>query len=416
MSRSRRNRATGMSKSDRARMRVAPAGAACALLVAMAAAPALAHAGDRPEPVAPTPHEPRIASLERACAWLWSHQHADGSFRSARYPYLGSGQALTPFVLFALLGVDERIAPRPQGAVERALAYLRSQLDANGVIGLADPDVPEYPNYATAFALRCLVRAGTAGDAPRIERMRSYLEREQLDEEEGFSPLDPVYGAWGFGGPRASGFAGHVDLSHTRHVLEALREAGTHDPALFDRAAHFLRLLQKRPDETRPHPPDGCATTPYDGGFYFSPVLPMANKAGPVTSDGGTAFRSYASATCDGVLALLAAGVSRDDDRLRDAVAWLDRHPRLDSPEGIPEEEPNGFARALRFYHLAARAEVAAALGRREAITPRIAALLADEQAPDGSFRNPEGGLMKEDDPLLGTTLVVLALHPPDAR
>ena len=147
-----------------------------------------------------------------------------------------------------------------------------------------------------------------------------------------------------------------------------------------------------------------------DGGFYFSPVVLEANKSALVETEDGSYFESYASATCDGVLSLLEAGVAKDDERVLAARAWLQDHPRLDYPEGIPEDDPEAFGAAIYFYHLAARAEAYEALDWpgdwREAMSTELAPL----QRPDGSFVNTRNHLMKEDDPLLATALALIAL------
>ena len=41
--------------------------------------------------------------LAEAAGWLWSQQAADGGWHSSTYRLLESGQALTPFILHALL-------------------------------------------------------------------------------------------------------------------------------------------------------------------------------------------------------------------------------------------------------------------------------------------------------------------------
>jgi hypothetical protein len=157
-------------------------------------------------------------------------------------------------------------------------------------VGVADPDVLEYPNYSTAYALRCFVRAGAPADRELIERMRARLVSEQYAPDRGFDERTLVFGGWGFGGPRVAGRPGHMDLAHTRRVLEALREAGTREPTVFERALVFLRLMQRHPSESRPHPvPVTTAARPaqrprFDGGFFFSPVVLDANK-GAVLAD-----------------------------------------------------------------------------------------------------------------------------------
>ena len=57
-----------------------------------------------------------------------------------------------------------------------------------------------------------------------------------------------------------------------------------------------------------------CESTGFDGGFYFSPIVLRANK-GRLDTNGEIPFwQSYATATCEGLLALTAAGVAREDN------------------------------------------------------------------------------------------------------
>jgi hypothetical protein len=370
----------------------------------------LGAAGNAASPPPPSPGDP----LPRACAFLWSQQAADGGWHSTTYGFMRSGQSLTPFVLHALLAAPPALCPAPGGAVSRALAFLRRHVSEDGQLGVADPDVLEYPNYATAYALRCLVRAGRAEDRPLVLRMRARLEREQYTPEGGFAPESLVYGGWGFGGPRTPRRPGHMDLSHTRKVLQALREAGTDDPALFERAQVFLRLMQRHPSETRAHPaPLVSAESPrrgvrFDGGFFFSPLVLDANKGEILADAQGLFHGSYATASADGALALLAAGVPPSDERVAAARRWIETHDTLEQPEGVPES-PQAWSEALDFYHLAVRAEARAALGLAAARETTALRLLSRQQA-DGRFVNEENHLMKEDDPLLATALAVVAL------
>ena len=344
------------------------------------------------------PEDPGRIALESAVQYLWSQQHADGAWRSETHAWLRSGQALTPFVLLALLESERVLARRDPEGARRALAFIRSSIGAQGIVGLAEPGVPEYPNYATAFALRCFLRIAPAGDEA-IGRLVVALKREQFRAAIGFDESSPVFGAWGFGGRRPEGSPGHVDLSYTRHVLEALQEAGCEDPDLRARVRVFLARMQKRGEPF------------YDGGFFFTPNVPTANKAGAArAANGREYFRSYATATCDGVIALIAAGVTMNDERVEDALRWLTEHDDLEGPAGIPPDEPNGWKDSIRFYHWTVRAEAHRLLGGPPGWRDGIVRFLLAEQQADGSFVNTRNHLMKEDDPLLATALAVLAL------
>ncbi|MDZ4700255.1 MAG: hypothetical protein SH809_11155 [Rhodothermales bacterium] len=325
--------------------------------------------------------------LAGAEAYLWAQQGEDGGWHSATHGIVRGGEAWTPFILHALGDGPGR---------ELALEFLRSRLDSAGALGRSSPIVLEYPNYATALALRVLK------DDPDIAgRMRAYLLGQQFGPGRGISEDHPAFGGWGFGEVGLpAGSVGHVDLSHTRRVLEALREAGGASDSVYTRAQVFLDRLQNRGRPT------------YDGSFYYAPLAVFANKGGfTADSAGAPVYRGYATATCDGLLALLAAGVHREDPRVRDAHAWILAHPRLDAPEGIPENEPAGWDRAMVFYHLMVRAEVYAAMGGPEGWREEIMALLETRVCDDDSFVNPAGAPNKEDDPLLATTFMVRALR-----
>ena len=363
-----------------------------------------------------TPPEPLDpgTTLQRASAWLWAQQGADGAWHSDTYGLMRSGQSLTPFVLYALLKVPEGAAPKPKGGVKRALEFIRRHTNEKGCLGRSDPDIADYPNHATAYAVRCLVAAGDAGDRKLIQLMCAYLLAQQFNTGRGIQPAAARWGGWGFG---SQGRPGIMDIGHTRHVLEALRDAKALDAATAARAESFLRLTQRHPDEKRPQPrvpgePAGQASRTYDGGFYFSPVDTGMNKGRfEAATDGlGAWFRSYATATCDGLLSLLAAGVPLADERVRAAKQWLDRHPGLQRPAGVPTDDPTPWYAAIHYYHLAVRAEAWAATGRKGDWRAEFERRLAALQRKDGSFLNQESPMMKENDPILCTALAVVAL------
>jgi hypothetical protein len=256
--------------------------------------------------------------------------------------------------------------------------------------------------------------------------MADYLVAAQYQEANGFDREHVAYGGWGFAPPRKAGVPDHMDLAHTRCVLHALTTADAAledfalDEQVLERAGLFLRLLQRLPDESRPHPapPTWLGTAEawragdqrsFDGGFYFSPVVLAANKGG--VAEDPPHWRSYATATCDGLVALLATGADHSDARVRAASDWLARHDDFDYPQGVPRDHPEPWGASIRYYHYAARAAVFRELTPADnAARGRLSAIVAARQQPNGSFANPSGHLMKEDDPLLCTALALLAL------
>jgi hypothetical protein len=319
------------------------------------------------------------APLKAAAQYLWSQQGEDGGFHSSTYGLLRSGQSLTPFVLVALLGVSYGESNAPRGAVERALSFMKANTNTDGVLGLMDETAADYPNYATALALCAMIKAQRPGYEKVIESMVAQLRAQQFSEAGGWASRDAPYGGWGMGGAiHRPPEAGHVDLSMTRHVLEALQISGVppSDPVM-SRAQIFLERSQNP-----------------DGGFYFSPVNPEINKAGG--SGGG--YASYGTATADGVLALRAAGVPDGDPRIAKAITWLKGHHQPDRAPGFDDGTGEPWGSGLRFYYA-------------HAISRALPSLTVElpPQSSDGSFRNSVN-LVKEDDPLIATTFAIYVM------
>lgn len=317
------------------------------------------------------------APLRKAAQYLWAQQSEDGGFHSTTYGLLRSGQSLTPFVLLALLGVPDGASSHPRGAVERALTFIKAKTNADGALGLTDDSAADYPNYATALAVSAMVKSRSPGYERVIEPMVAQLRAQQFSEAGGWTPQDAPYGGWGMGGAiHHPPEAGHVDLSMTRYVLEALQLSGVPAAdAVMTRALVYLERSQNP-----------------DGGFYFSPVNPEINKAGKSRGGG---FASYGTATADGVLALRAMGISDVDPRVAKAIGWLKGHHRPDRVPGFDNGADQPWGSGLRFYY-------AHTISR---VLPQLPVELP-AQAGDGSFRN-SNNLVKEDDPLIATAFAL---------
>lgn len=332
-------------------------------------------------------------ALSRAAQYLWKQQAGDGGWHSHTYGLLRSGQSLTPFVLDALLQIPGEGFALPVNQLVRAIAFIRRNTQANGSLGMADPGIPDYPNYATALAIRALCRARQSDWESQIQPMVEYLRRQQFTARNGWTRDHPAFGAWGMGGEvRTPPDTGHVDLSMTRHVLEALRAAGL--PAsdrIFDDARVFIARCQNFPIPNA------------DGGFFFSTTEFDTNKAG----HDGQRFRSYGSTTADGILALLAAGLTPNDPSILAAQSWLkERHHDMSVP-GFAGEAYQRWPRGLAFYYASASTEAFRAL-KLETGHGVIDGLMRTQRS-DGSWSNPEN-LVKEDDPLIATPFAIRAL------
>ncbi len=355
-----------------------------------------------------------VLILRKSCQYLWSQQGEDGGWHSQKHGLMKGGQSYTPFILLALMEVPDSIYEKPKDKIEKALDFIRTNTNKEGILGLADKMVLEYPNYSTAYALRVLLRYGNDGDKILIDKMKKYLIEQQFDEDRGINPKELSYGGWGFGETKlAKGEVGHIDLSHTRRILQALREAGHQDKETYKKALTYLSILQKNPADKRRQPLIDTTKNkkvPFDGGFYYSSVLLSANKAHqePETAEYQAYFRSYATATSDGLLSLLASGEKKESESVQSALKWLLKYNNLNYPEGIPTDEENGWNLVMVFYHVAVRSEVYQLLQPQGNWKGDMIAFLQKRQREDGSFSNPDGARNKEDDPFLATTFAVM--------
>ncbi len=355
-----------------------------------------------------------IQLLKKACHYLWNQQSADGGWHSSTHSILRGGESLTPFILHTLLQVPSETYQASESQINRGLDFIRTHINEQGIIGKSDPGALDYPNYSTAHALMILDQMNLKEDTFLIKKMANYLIGQQFVESRGFQNTDALYGGWGFGETHLpKGKSGYVDLSHTRRILQALSTHNGFKEAQ-RKALYYFRLTQKHSTENRLHPTKVAhKKIPFDGGFFASPVTLSTNKGGIATGDSLEAnyFRSYATATCDGILGLLAAGHSVNEESVQIALKWLDKNSRWDYPQGIPLDDPDQWHEVLFYYHLSVRSQVYDAVQHPSDWRQKIIELLSMRQQEEGYFYNPMGGPNKEDDPLLATAFAVIALE-----
>ncbi len=345
--------------------------------------------------------------LHDAASFLWEKQNIDGGWHSETHGILKSGQSVSAFVFYQLLQVPNDIYQPSSEQIKKGLDFIRSRC-TDGVLGHFNPIILDYPNYATAYALRIFKHFDYPEDQAIMDQMKTYLQGQQFTEQRGFILEHPAYGAWGFGEKFLDdGKHGHVDLSHTRRILQTLQLFDNQEDSSFSQSQHFLSLLQKNQTDTRLHPTNiPSDKIKYDGGFFASTATVSTNK-GDIENQENPYYRSYATATADGLLALLAANVDSSDKRVQDAFQWLLNHPILDYPEGIPHDDPNQWHQVMFYYHLSVRAQAYRAMRHVDGWENDLVNILLDKQNTDGSFSNPMGAANKEDDPLIATALVV---------
>jgi hypothetical protein len=307
-------------------------------------------------------------------------------------------------VLLAAALLPERFrAPHGDG-IARAFAFLAKGTSADGAIGLGGL-VVDYPTYTSAHYLHALCLLQPPGWRQLADVQVAHLRELQLGKAQGWEPGDFAYGAFGFGvrsEPKPLG-AELVNLPLVTSVIEAARAAGVGpgDPLLAD-ALRFVERCQRFRCEADP---EG------DGGFFFTPEPEFRrSKAGDETGrDGVARGRSYGTTTCDGIRALRACGTPEQGQRLQAACSWLARHLRFDRVPGLPLEVAPPVEPAVRLYWWASLARTLAQLHRPDDWRARIFRELTTRQRNDGAFVGLSDR-MKEDDPIVATSLALFAL------
>jgi hypothetical protein len=336
-----------------------------------------------------------IQAIARAAAALAAAQGADGGWHSTTYGSLRSGAAVTALAIYALTHAPREIADRYLKRLERGHEFLLAGLLSRGAISAPD-GTADYPTYASACLLVAARRIDMGVERATIDLLNEHLLSAQLDEKREFARSSPHYGGWDLmGAERLSGVTSGTNTSLAAFALEGLRECES--PAADAARAKAIDWL------------GGVQNTPGDGGFFFTPERPSeSNKAQWTGVDMGFP-RSYGSATADGLRCLLYADVAADDERVKSAAGWLEGHDEVAQTPGFEAiSYETGWAEGLRFYYYFSLAkalrQIAAPIDRRERLLPHLLSL----QLPGGAFRN-ESARMREDDPLIATSLAIVA-------
>lgn len=328
------------------------------------------------------------STVSRAIQFLAAGQADDGSLSA----HVGIG----PTALAALgLLRSGRTAADPR--VAQALEYLEEYTQESG--GIYAPG-SRISIYETCIALVCFQEANRDGRYDRaIQEAEKFIRGGQWEESKGKDPSDPMYGGAGYGGKS------RPDLSNTAFFVEALKScgAGADDPAI-QRALIFVSRCQNLEGEHNTTP---FAAKVNDGGFYYTCVLEQQSEERQ-TPDGG--LRSYGSMSYSGLKSMIYAGLTRDDPRVKAAVAWIRKHYDVTTNPGM------GDAGLYYYYHTFAKAldalgidQIEDAQGIQHDWRRDLTQELARRQEKNGSWVNANTRWM-EGDPHLATAFALLAL------
>lgn len=311
-----------------------------------------------------------------------------------------------------------------QAAYAKGLPVLLRMIAKDG--GLDDPrDAMPHRVYANSFLLLALAQEPDKYPA-ELASVRSWLARAQIGGEdwEWVDPLDNRHGGWSYHAQTAStGKALRADVSVTSWALDALAASGLPaDRVEWSRAARYLERCQNREFHSKDRAQAELEKPYRDGGFSFTPRYSKAGRE--VLGAELEVYRSYGSATADGLRGLLAVSVDDfDKDSREAALQWLARNYTLGRNPGFGDKDMSGWSNGVYFYWLAslARALHAAKIdkvvrGTADAPEPHswpdeLARLLANYTTfyKKHVFASPNDQ-MHEDSPTTSTAFAVIAL------
>lgn len=353
------------------------------------------------------------AAIDRAIAYLKTQQNAEtGGWRESTdgpsYPAI-TGLVVTGMMLDPR--IDER-DPTVAAGVRNILSYAKPEG------GIHDGALP---TYNTAICLSALAKVRLPEATVAVSAGQDYLRTLQYhgsntggDEAPTFTePVTedhPYYGGVGYGRH------GRPDLSNLGFFLQALHDTGvsTEDPAV-KRAMVFLERVQML-DETNDM---AYADGSNQGGFIYATVpnlesvdgragQSMAGTVEETNDEGGrlTRLRAYGSMTYVGFKSLVYADLGSGDPRVDAAWRWINEHYTMDENPGMGDQG--------RYYYYCSMARALDAFGADEVAgrdwRADLVTTLTGLQEPDGSFRMLNDRWM-EADPVLVTAYALIALQ-----
>ena len=314
--------------------------------------------------------------------------------------------AITGLAVLGLLGDPGRDPKTLPDSAKKAYDFIASTAQPDGglyVKGLA--------NYNTSICLTALMAHPTGDFRPLARHARKFITGLQQDNEEPGQADHSHDGGIGYGGSSQ-----YSDLSNTHFALEALYFAQALDaeqppspdePKLnYEAAIAFVSRCQNLKSTNSS---TWVSEDPANkGGFIYEPGVSKAGEED--LGDGKKALRSVGSISYAGLLSLIYANLTPEDERVKAVLAWLQDHFSATENPGL------GGQGLYYYYHAMAKALTALNLGELRksdgtVIDWRLAVgnQLLNAQEPSGSWTNPTAR-WRESDAVYTTALATLTL------
>ncbi len=336
--------------------------------------------------------------VDKAVGYLKTTQDPkDGSWSRDRNRGV-TGVVVTGLLETGKFGPDDPL-------VANGLKYIESLVNekAGHIAGNDGPKV-QLQNYVTCVNVMALQAANRAGKYKKIiGNATDFLKKLQWDEEEGKKPDDDFYGGAGYDSQS------RPDLSNTQFFLDALKAAGvpSDDPA-YKRALIFVSRCQNLKGEDNKA---GWASKINDGSFIYTAAGGGQTKSDKLENGG---LVGYGSMTYAGIKSLIYCGVKKNDERIKKAFEWTQKHYTLEYNPGMPKLK--GHQGLYYYYHSMAKCLdvygedfLTDAAGTKHDWRAEITETLAAKQQKNGSWINELDSWM-EGDPNLVTGYALMAL------
>lgn len=336
-------------------------------------------------------------AVDKAVAYFRKTQAADGSWGEKQ------SAGITGLVVTGLLRTGKVTAKDPM--IEKALKYIESLIDPQSGHIAGKGAAAKLQNYVTSVNVLALVAANRPSYKVVVADASKFLRKLQWDESEGKDKTNDFYGGAGYDSKS------RPDLSNTQLFLDALVAAGVpkDDPA-FRKAIVFVSRCQNLKGEHNDRPWAGKIN---DGSFIYTAAQGGDTKVVD-KPDPAAGLPGYGSMTYAGVKSLIYCGVSKKDERVQKAVAWLKNHYTVEANPGMPKLR--GHWGLYYYYHTMAKCLDALgddrfkdAKGVEHDWRADLTAALAKRQHPNGSWINESPHWM-EGNPLLTTSYSLMTL------
>jgi len=339
-------------------------------------------------------------AIRRGVAFLEKAQGANGAIGDPEQP------AITGLAVLAILGDPGRAPKDLPASAKKGYDFIASTARPDGglyVKGLA--------NYNTSICLTALMAHPTGDLRPLARNARTFITGLQQDNGEQGEADHTHDGGIGYGGSSQ-----YSDMSNTHFALEALYYAQALDaedppspdaPKLnYQAAIDFVSRCQN----LKTH--NASAWVSEDpankGGFIYEPGVSKAGEQD--LGDGKKALRSSGSISYAGLLSLIYAKLTPDDERVRGVLGWLQNNFSATENPGL------GGQGLYYYYHSMAKALTALNLGQLKKSDgteidwrQEIGNQILNSQQPDGSWVNPTAR-WRESDTVYATALATLTL------